>query len=116
VHSAEQAPPQVIAAREKLVQVVGQRRRGLIAARVNSMPAAFRPLTTTWAPHPASARVMDRPSPREAPVTSATLPSSEKSFVTFDLRFAPVSSSASAASALGPPPAECSADCYPVGI
>jgi len=33
---------------------------------------------------------MDRPSPRDAPVTSATLPSSEKSFVTFDLRFAPV--------------------------
>jgi hypothetical protein len=36
---------------------------------------------------------MDRPSPRDAPVTSATLPSSEKSFVTFDLRFAPVYSS-----------------------
>src|SRR5262245_39965123 len=62
----------------------------MIATRVASMPAAFRPLTTTWAPHPASARAMDRPSPRDAPVTSATLPSSEKSFVTFDLRFAPV--------------------------
>src|SRR5262244_430656 len=61
-----------------------------IPARVASMPAAFRPLTTTWAPQPASARAMDRPSPRDAPVTSATLPSSEKSFVTFDLRFAPV--------------------------
>src|SRR5437868_37766 len=57
-----------------------------IAARVCAMPEALRPLTTTWAPQPASASAIARPRPRDAPVTRATLPSSEKIPVSAGLR------------------------------